>query len=178
MSIRSIAWKAPALIIAFLLGLLAANQAGWSGAELAVNAPFMEPVEDFITGLIFSAAAVVSVGTILVIRGIARPCQWIAVPVLVYVALVPGAWNGVAGDFDATRVASIRHRFANAYALEHMTERARYRSCNDNRIELTDDAKAVCARVMNVALGKRIPGSERRCGFLGMFSCFSVGTAK
>jgi hypothetical protein len=138
----------------------------------------MGPVEDFITGLIFSAAAAVSVGTILVIQRIARPFQWIVVPVLVYVALVPGAWNGFAGDFDARRVASIRHRFANAYALEHMSQRARYRSCNDNRIELTDDAKAVCARVMNIAPGTRIPGSERRCGFLGMFSCFSVGPSK
>jgi hypothetical protein len=140
--------------------------------------PEMGTVEDFITGLIFSATAAVSFGAILLVHRIARPFQWIVVPVFLYVALVPGAWNGVAGDFDATRVESIRHRFANAYALEHMSQRARYRSCNDDRIELADDAKAVCARVMNVASGKPIPGSEHRCGLLGMFSCFSVAASK
>ena len=162
----------------FLVGLLTSSQAEWSGAELVVNAPLMGTIEDFVTGLIFSATAAVSLGGILLVRRIARPVQWTVMPVFVYMALVLGAWNGVAGDFDATRVESIRHRLANAYALEYMSERAGYRSCNDERIQLTDDAKAVCARLMNIDPGKPIPGSEHRCGWLGMFNCFSIAPSK
>jgi hypothetical protein len=65
---------------------------------------------------------------------------------------------------------------ANAYALEHMSEKGRFLSCQDDRIELTDDAKAVCVRVLNPARGERIPGSEHRCGFLGMLSCFNTAS--
>jgi hypothetical protein len=76
--------------------------------------------------------------------------------------------------FDATRGEAIKYHLANAYALEHMSERGRFLSCQDSRIELTDDAKAVCGRALNPAPGERIPGSEHGCGFLGMFGCFST----
>ena len=55
-----------------------------------------------------------------------------------------------------------------------MNPRDRFRTCANERIRLTDDAKAVCARTMDVAPGERIPGSKHKCGFLGMFVCFQV----
>jgi hypothetical protein len=100
------------------------------------------------------------------------------VPILLYCALILGAWNGFSGDFDATRLAVRRHNFANGYALEHMSPRALYRSCNDAQIELTDDAKALCARTLKVGSGETIPGSEHRCGLLGLFSCFATAPEK
>jgi hypothetical protein len=174
--IPPIIWKVPVVAAALLAGLLGASQAGWSGAELVVNAPLMGPSEDFITGIFFSIGAAVSVGSVMVVQRFARPARWIMVPILLYVALVPGAWNGFAGDFDATRVEAIRHHFANAYALNHMSERGRYRSCKDERIELTDDAKGVCAQALNAAPGEPIPGSEHRCGLLRMFGCVDTAS--
>jgi hypothetical protein len=55
-----------------------------------------------------------------------------------------------------------------------MGARGRFRTCEDAQIQLTDDAKAVCARPLNVGPGERIPGSEYKCGFLGMFGCFNT----
>jgi hypothetical protein len=141
---------------------------------LVVNAPLMGPLEDLVTGVFSSLGAIVAVGTVLVVQKIAKPVLWLMVPILLYSALVLGAWSGVGGDFDATRLEAIRHHFANAYALEHMSPRGRYRSCEDERIVLTEDGKAVCARALDVAPGEAIPGSEHRCGFLGMFSCFNT----
>jgi hypothetical protein len=80
------------------------------------------------------------------------------VPILLYTAIVPGVWNGIAADFDTTRVAVMREHYANAYALEHMSPRGRLLTCEDEQIELTDDAKEVCARPSNVAPGN---SSER-----------------
>jgi hypothetical protein len=45
--------------------------------------------------------------------------------------------------------------------IEHMSPRGRYRTCQDAEIDLTDDAKVICARPLNVAPGERTPGSER-----------------
>ncbi|HTB18986.1 MAG TPA: hypothetical protein VK708_12775, partial [Bryobacteraceae bacterium] len=75
---------------------------------------------------------------------IAKPVLWFMVPICLYSALVMGAWNGFASDFDGTRGNAIKHHMANAYALAHMSEKGRFLSCQDDRIELTDDAKAVC----------------------------------
>jgi hypothetical protein len=178
MKIGPIIWKTPVVVVALVVGALAANQAGWSGAELVVNLPLIGPLEDLVAGILFSLGAVVSAGTVLIVQRIAKPVLWVMVPILLYCALVLGAWNGFAGDFDATRLQSIKHHFANAYALEHMSPRGRYRSCEDERIELTDDGKAACASVLNVGPGEPIPGSEHRCGFLGMFSCFKSAPNK
>ena len=80
-----------------------------------MNAPLMGPVENFIAGLIFSAAAAVSFGGILLIRQIANPLQWIVVPVFLYVALVPGAWNGAASARIGAKPPQLRmHRTARA----------------------------------------------------------------
>jgi|SRR5581483_1961412 len=94
--------------------------------------------------------------------------------VCLYSGLVLGVWNGFFSDFDATRGEAIEHHEANAYTIEHMSERGRYRSCNDDRITRTDDAEAACARALTVGPGERIPGSEHRCGFLRLFTCFNT----
>jgi hypothetical protein len=178
MKILPMIWKVPAVAAALLVGLLGASQAGWSGTELVVNLPLMGPLEDFVTGIFFAIGAAVCAGSILIVQRIAKPALWLVLPILLYATLVSGAWNGLASDFDATRLEALRHHLANAYALEHMSPRGRYRSCKDKRIELTDDAKAFCERTMHVGPGKPIPGSEHRCGPLGMSSCFDTAPAK
>jgi hypothetical protein len=167
-------WKIPLVAGALLIGAIAANQAGWSGAEVIAS----RGDAGFITDLFFTLGAGISYGAFALVHRIAKPVLWVMVPILLYSALVSGAWNGFASDFDATRGEAIKHHLANAYALDHMSERGRFLSCQDDRIELTDDAKAACARALNPAPGERIPGSEHRCGFLGMFSCFNTAPRK
>jgi hypothetical protein len=169
----NILWKIPVVTGALVIGTLAANQAGWSGAELIVNSPDTG-VGNFITDILFTAGAAISIGAVLLVQRIAKPILWAMVPFLLYSAVVPGAWKGVVSDFDATRGSAIQYHRANAYALEHMTERGRFLSCQDERIELTEDAKAVCAHALNGDPGERIPGSEHSCGPFGMFSCFNT----
>jgi hypothetical protein len=171
-------WKTAVVVMALLLGALAANQAGWSGAESVINYPLIGMFEEFVTGIMFSFTMAVSVGAVFVVYKIAKPVLWVMVPILLYSAAVPGAWNGFLGDFDSTRVEAIKHGYANGYALEHMSDRGRFRTCHDTRIDLADDAKAVCARALDVAPGERIPGSEHRCGFLDMFGCFNTAPEK
>ena len=173
-----IIWKTPVVAVALLLGSFGASQVGWSGTELVVNSPLMGPLEDFVTGIIFAISAAMAVGPLLLVHRIAKPALALMVPILLYSAVVTGAWNGFASDFDATRVQAIRYHYANAYALEHMSPRGRFRSCEDTQIELTDDAKAVCAHALNVGPGERIPGSEHRCGLLGMSACFNTAEEK
>ena len=141
-----IIWKAPVVVVALLVGSLGANQAGWSGAELVVNSLLMEPIEHLITGIMFAVGAAMAVGPVVLVHRIAKPALVLMVPILLYTALVLGAWNGVASDFDAIRADAIKHHYANAYALEHMSPRARFRTCQDGRIQLIDGAMAVCHR--------------------------------
>jgi hypothetical protein len=138
----------------------------------------MGPIEDFVTGIIFAISAAMALGPLVLVHRIAKPALLLMLPILLYSAAVPGAWNGFASDFDATRFQAIRYHYANGYALEHMSPRGRFRSCEDAQIELTDDAKAVCAHALNVGPGERIPGSEHRCGLLGMFGCFNTAPEK
>lgn len=133
-SVWKILWKTPVVAGALVIGSMAANQAGWSGAEAIVS----RGSAGFITDLFFTVGAMISVGTVELVKRIAKPVLWIMVPIFLYSALVLGAWNGVASDFDATRGEAIKYHLANAYALEHMSERGRFLSCQDNRIELTD----------------------------------------
>ena len=173
-----IIWKTPVVAVALPLGSLGASQAGWSGTELVVNSPLMGPIEDFVTGIIFAISAAMALGPLVLVHRIAKPALALMVPILLYSAVVPGGWDGFASDFDATRVQAIRYHYANAYALEHMSPRGLFRTCQDEQIELTDDAKAVCGRALNVGPGERIPGSEHRCGALGMFGCFNTAPEK
>jgi hypothetical protein len=95
-----IVWKTPVVAVALLVGMFGASQAGWSGAEAIVNYPFSGALEDFITGIIFIVSAAMAVGPVVLVYKIAKPALVLMVPILLYVAHVPGAWNGVASDFD------------------------------------------------------------------------------
>jgi hypothetical protein len=170
MQIVPLLWKAPVVTGAVAVGAIGANQAAWSGADLVVNSPLMGMFEDFIAGIFFSLGVAVSVSSFLLVRKIAKPALWLMVPIFLYAAIVLGVWNGFASDFDGTRLEARRHH----YVLENMSPRGRFRSCDDGQIDLTDDAKAVCERLMNANPGDRIPGSEHRCGLLRMFSCFNT----
>jgi hypothetical protein len=108
----------------------------------------------------FAISAAMALGPLALVHRIAKPALALMVPILLYSAVVPGGWDGFASDFDATRVQAIRYHYANAYALEHMSPRGLFRTCQDEQIELTDDAKAVCGRALNVGPGERIPGQR------------------
>jgi len=168
------AGKSLLLFVAVVIGVFGINQVGWSGLELILNGMLMGPLERLITGLFLSMGTLVSYTALALIHRTARPLLWVVTPIFLYSALVLGAGDGLASDFDATRLQALKHHGANAYALEHMSERGRYLSCQDDRISLTDDGKAACARALNVAPGERIPGSEFRCGLLGLVECFKV----
>jgi hypothetical protein len=165
-----ILWKTPVVIGTLMVALLAAGQVGWSGAEIIVNIPYWGE-KHFAPDLLFIVGLAVSFGCVALVRRIAKPLLWVMVPITMYGMVVMGAWDGYASDFDGIRGEAIRHHAANAYALGHMGARGRYLSCQDNRIELTDDGKSVCAQVLNGKHGEMIPGSEHRCGPLGLFSC-------
>jgi hypothetical protein len=153
MRVISIIWKTLAVAVALLFGMLGASQVGWSGAEVIVTAAIMGPEDKLGTAIVFAISGVISVGAIVLIYRLAKHVLWFAGPVFLYLALVPGAWNGYASDFDTTRVAVIRESYANAFALEHMKALGRYQTCNDERIELSDDGKAVCARTLAIVPG-------------------------
>jgi hypothetical protein len=165
-------WRIPVVAGALLIGMLGASQAGWSGAELFFNSSLMGRFEEFITGVLANVGLIAAVGATFLVQKIAKPMLWVMMPVLLYSAIILGAWNGVASDFDSTRGQAIQHHYANAYALEHMSPRGRFLSCQDDRIELTDDAKTTCASALTAGRpGESIAGSEHKCGLFGMFSC-------
>lgn len=179
MNLVSVLWKTPVVIAAAILGSFAANQAAWSGADWLLNWGLMGLFERAITWVYFLVGTAVTYGTLWGVYRIAKPALWILVPVMTYSTFVLGVWNGVASDFDYTRGEALRHHDqpANAYALQHMTPRGLYRSCNDERIDLTEDGRAYCTRALSVGAGARIPGSEHWCGglldrLLGMDVCF------
>jgi hypothetical protein len=168
-----------ALVVgALVIGSLGAYQLGWSGADLIVNAPFKGIFGNLISGLFFAVGALAASSAVVILQRKAKPILWVMIPILAYCAFVPGVWNGIVSDFDATRGAVMKHRYANAYAIDHMTAKGRYLSCQDEGIELTADAKAACARALTVPPGKRIPGSEHRCGPLKLFACFNTAPEK
>jgi hypothetical protein len=85
-----IVWKTPVVAVAQRVGFLSATQAGWSSAELVVNAPLMGPIEDFVTGIMFTVGAAMTIGPLILVHRIAKPALYLMVPILVYSALVPG----------------------------------------------------------------------------------------
>jgi hypothetical protein len=156
--IVSIIWKTPVIAVALVVGLLGASQTGWSGAEVAVNAPIMGAVETLATFLIFLISVSVSIGVLILIYRLAKHTLWLAAPVLLYMVFLPGVWNGIASDFDATRVRVINAGYANGFALENMKPVGRYWTCNDPRIELAEDAKPLCVQAL--AAGEPIAGGR------------------
>ncbi len=173
MNVWTILWKTPVVFVALVIGSIAACQIGWSGAALAVNSP-LSGITNLLDDLFLVASVGISIGCVLLVKRIAKPFLWVMMPILLYCGVVLGAWDGVACDFDSIRLQALRHHYANAYALGNMTDRGRFLSCKDDRIELTEDAKAVCLQALTVGPGERIPGSEYTCGPLGMFGCFST----
>jgi hypothetical protein len=153
MRVISIIWKTLAVTVALLFGMLGASQVGWSGAEVIATAAIMGPEEKLGTAIVFAISGVISVGAIVLIYRLAKHVLWLAGPVFLYLAVVPGAWNGYASDFDAMRVEVIKASYANAFALERMKARGRYQTCHDERIELSDDARAICARALVTSPG-------------------------
>jgi hypothetical protein len=123
--VSKILWKIPVVVGALIVETAAANQAGWSGAEVIAS----PGSAGFVTDLFFSVGAGISISTIALVQRIAKPVLWVLVPIFLYSALVLGAWNGFASDFDATRGKAIKYHLANAYALGHMSERGRFLSC-------------------------------------------------
>jgi hypothetical protein len=179
MKIVSIIWKIPVVIVAVVLGSFGASQLGWSGADYLLNWNLMGLFERVITWVYFLIGSCLTIGTLFGVYRIARPALWIVVPIMIYSACILGIWNGIDCDFDYTRGEALRHhdQAANAYALQHMTPRGLYRSCNDARIELTEDGADYCTRALSVGPGEKIPGSEHWCGgliefLLGMNVCF------
>jgi len=142
----SIIWKTVVVAGALLVGLLTANQVGWSGAEVVLTAPIMGLADTLGTTVIFAISALITVGSIILIYRIAKHVLWFAAPVFLYLAFVLGAWNGYMSDFDATRALVLQHGYANALALERMRPRGRDLTCKEGLIELSDDAKAICSR--------------------------------
>ena len=120
----------------------------------------MGPPEGLITGAAALTGSLLAIGCLFLIVRLAKPLRWVAVPVFLYCALVPGAWNGLLSDFDYTRGEAIRHGLANAYALQHMNPRGRLLSCRDRRIELTDDAQKLCAELHDPNSGEAKQGGS------------------
>src|SRR5260370_24470064 len=166
--IGKVLWKTALVVGALVIESLGAYQLGWTGADLIINAPFNGAFGDFISGLFFGVGAVAASAAVILVQRIAKPILWAMVPILIYCAAVPGVWNGVVTDFDATRGAVMKRHDANAYAIDHMTDRGRYLSCQDENIELTADAKVPGARALTVVLGELVPECENRCGQLIM----------
>jgi hypothetical protein len=176
--IGKILWKTVLVVGALVIGSLGAYQLGWSGADLVVNSPFNGAFGDFISGLFFCIGGLAASAAVFLVQRTARSVLWVMTPILLYCVAVPGVWNGVASDFDATRGAVMKQHYANAYAINHMTDRGRYLSCQDENIKLAADAKEACTKALTAAPGERIPGSEHRCGPLKMFGCFDTAPEK
>ena len=142
----AVIWKTPALIVALVLGLIAANSVGWNGgAWLLGHGTDSEGLGGFINHLIMVVSGVGCAAVLYFVARIAKWALWGFVPLMAYAALVLGTWDGVASGFDATRVEVIRHHYANAYALQHMRPTAFDATCHDPKITLAADAKALCA---------------------------------
>ena len=176
--ILTFVWKVPAVFVLIILGVFASSQVGWSGLDVILNFQIMGLIEELVSWPILVASAIFLLAIIYAIEKLSKKSLWIALPIFIYGALIMGAWNGYWGDFDYSRLESIRHNYANAYAIEHMGKRAIYLSCHDKRIYLTDDAQAACVRILTVGPGEEIPGSEHHCGFLNSFRCAYYAPAK
>lgn len=177
-SIPKLLWKIPAVIIAVVIGVFGASQAGWSGADVVVNLKATTLGDSFLTSLMFFVGFALCYGAIVFVKWAGKPLLWVVVPLFLYIAIVPSAWNGYVCGFDHPRGAVIREGWANAYVLESMSPRGRYESCGDSRIRMTEDAEAVCSRVLHGAPGEVVPGSGRKCGLFGLARCYDFTPQK
>ena len=143
----TVLWKTAAMIPIILLSIYAANTAGWSvGGTMLGPKQYSTGLGGWFNDVVGGLGIIGSVGIYYVThRYIAKWAAYILVPIMLYSALIMGVWDGVAGDFDTTRIACLKHHYANAYALRHMRPDAAALSCRDSRITLDDDAKQWCA---------------------------------
>ena len=88
--ITGLLWKITAVVIAALLGLICANQAGWNGADVALNFKETGLIGDFLESLMFLVSFGICYGAILFVKWIAKPLLWVMVPMFLYAAIVPG----------------------------------------------------------------------------------------
>lgn len=167
-------WKIPTVIIAVILGLIGASQAGWSGADVILNFREMGLASAFGTSIFFFIGFALWYGTFLLIKWAVKSLLWVMIPLSIYVAIVPSALNGYVSGFDGSRSVVLKNGWANSYVLEHMTPRGRYESCSDNRIRLTEDAVGVCRSAVSGAPGEVVPGSGHRCGLFGLVNCYNI----
>lgn len=146
MKLATAVWKTVAVILAIIVGIFASNAAGWNGGAALLGAvPYSEGLGAFANlalGLVGFFGCIV-VGYF--VFRIAKWVLWLLVPIMLYSGFVIGTWNGIASGFDTTRAEVIRHHYANAYALRHMSAHAFDLTCNDTEITLTEDAKVLCA---------------------------------
>ena len=171
MRFTSLLWKIPAVIVSAVVAIFSASQMGWSGAEIVINAPIMEKIENLVTGILSLVSMTFVVAPIFLIYKLGKHALWAVGPLVFYVGAIPGAWNGYMSDFDTTRAEVLKVGYANAFAIDHMTPRGRFLTCSDEQTRLTDDAESACDKYLTVKAGEIIPGSEHKCGFLVMFSC-------
>ena len=107
-SITSLLWKTPVVIGVLVVGCMTASQAGWSRAEFIAD----RGEAGFVTDLLFFVTVAISYGAVLLVQRISKPMLWVMIPILLYSAIVPGAWNGFASDFDGGRGEAIKHHYA------------------------------------------------------------------
>jgi hypothetical protein len=136
------AWKTVAVVLAIVIGIFASAATGWNGgSSLLGYSEGAGSVANLAVGLVgFLGCLLLSY---FVFR-IAKRALWLLVPIMLYCSLVLGIWDGIASDFDAVRLEVIRHQYATAGALQHMSAHAFELTCHDTGIELTKDAQALC----------------------------------
>jgi len=96
-----IVWKTPVVAVAMIVAALGAIQAGWSGAELIVNAPLMGPIESLVTVFMLAVGAAMTIGSAFLVLRIAKPVLFLMVPILLFLLLC--RVHGMASAASSTR---------------------------------------------------------------------------
>ncbi len=144
MNLATAVWKTVAVILAIIVGMFASNTAGWNGGAALLGPTTSLERLDFVNLTIGVLGLFGCVAVSYFVFRIAKWALWLLVPIMLYFGLVIGVLDGIASDFDVTRREVIRHHYANAYALQHMSAHAFDLTCHDTQITLTEDAKVLC----------------------------------
>ena len=137
-------WKTVAVILAIIVGIFASNTAGWNGGAALLGPTTSLEHLDFVNLAIGILGLFGCVALSYFVFRIAKWALWLLIPITLYFGLVIGVLDGIASDFDVTRREVIRHHYANAYALQHMSAHAFDLTCHDTQIALSEDAKVLC----------------------------------
>ena len=165
MKLVSFVWRTAVSIVAIVVAAFAASEIGWDGANLALYEPLMNWSEIGTNLILLVLCLTAAVGSVFLVEYCQPKANYILIPIMAISALI-NIWNGYWSDFDYTRLQALKNRDqpANAYALKTMTRRGLYLTCNDRRIQLTQDADEYCAERLSVLPGDQVPGSEHYCG--------------